>query len=78
VSNHCWQDESRKEITVICPECNGSTYCQLCEGKGYIDGGIVGGILSPLPGDDVSECEKCGGDGKCPNCDGSGEVDEEE
>jgi hypothetical protein len=61
-----------------CSECRGSGYCQLCEGKGYTDGGIVGAMLSALPGDDVSDCEKCGGDGKCPTCGGSGEEDEED
>ena len=68
-----------KEYNMTCTECNGSGYCQLCEGKGYNGGileGVVGGVMSALPGDDDDSCDKCGGDGKCPNCDGSGEEDE--
>jgi hypothetical protein len=80
---NCWQYEfieltsKKKGITMICPECHGSTYCPECHGLGYY-GGVMQGVIEAVANAESSECENCGGDKKCPTCGGSGEVEEEE
>ena len=45
-----------------CVWCNGSGYCQTCDGKGYVYEYKRGDV----------ECEDCYGTGKCSHCNGSG------
>ena len=64
---------------MVCDECKGTGYCSNCGGNGNTEGileGIVGGMLSSIPGEADFTCEECKGTGKCQECGGSGTTDD--
>lgn len=66
----------------LCPNCSGSTmcnmcvgqtsYCPFCEGKGYIVSAGYGTIIPCYNCQTTGACAICGGTGKCKACENSG------
>lgn len=62
------RQEQEQEATYVCPRCNGSKECRVCDGKGTYYNSITG---------ETKDCAVCKRNpGACQTCDGAGVISE--